>query len=106
MKFFAFIMAFMILALPALPCADEAANGEAGKTKTEIIKQVNHQEEQEHKDNCSPFCHCTCCAGFSINHFFAATSSPVFLDSKSYTSYLPENIIKVSYSIWQPPRIS
>jgi hypothetical protein len=99
-------MAFLVLALPVLPCDDDAANGDASKAKIEIVKQNNHKEEQEHKDSCSPFCHCTCCAGFSINHFFAATSSPVFIGDKSYTSYLPENIIKVSHSIWQPPRIS
>jgi hypothetical protein len=106
MKFVAFIMAFLVLVLPVLPCADEGFASDADKAQIEIVKQHSQPEEQEHNDNCSPFCHCTCCAGFSINHFFEASSSPVFFDNKSYTSYLPENIIKVSHSIWQPPRFS
>jgi hypothetical protein len=99
-------MAFLVLALPVLPCADDGSAPDADKAKTEIVKQQGHQEEQEHNDTCSPFCHCTCCAGFSINHFFTAVSPLVHIDSKSYISYLPENIIKISYSIWQPPKIS
>jgi len=105
MKLIAFIMAFMVLGLSVLPCADECFAMNEEKKSTKISKH-SQQEEGEHKDNCSPFCHCTCCTGFSINTFFEASSSPVFLDSKLYTSYLPENTTKVSYSIWQPPRIS
>jgi hypothetical protein len=106
MKFIAFIMALLMLVLPALPCEDDAETADARKAKIEMAKQDNHQEEPEHGDSCSPFCHCTCCAGFSINHFFAASSFTVFFDGKSYTSYLPVNIIEVSYSIWEPPKIS
>jgi hypothetical protein len=96
-------MAFLVVALPVLPCADDGA---AGKAKAEIVKQSSHQEEKDHNDACSPFCRCTCCAGFSINHFYTAVSSLILSDNKSYTSYLPENINKVSHSIWQPPKIS
>jgi hypothetical protein len=106
MKFFAFIMAFLVLVLPVLPCADDESNGDGGKAKIEIEKQDSQQDDQEHNDACSPFCHCTCCAGFSINHFFIASSYLMLFDSKLYTSYLPENITNASYSIWQPPRIS
>jgi len=95
-----------MLVLPALPCEDDAETANACKAKTEIVKQTGPQEGQEHNDSCSPFCHCTCCACFSINHFFAGSTFLIFPDTKAYISYLPENINEVSYSIWQPPKIS
>jgi hypothetical protein len=106
MKFFAFIMASLMLVLSILPCADEGIDMKEEKVKTEITSQHSQQEDQEHNDACSPFCHCTCCAGFSINHPFAAESSLILIDNKFYTSYLPENLIKFSSPVWQPPKIS
>lgn len=99
-------MASLVLALSILPCADEGFTMKEGKAKTEITKQHDQQEEQKHNDACSPFCHCTCCAGFSINHFFVAVSSLIGSDSKFYTSYLPGNPIQYSPPVWQPPKIS
>jgi hypothetical protein len=105
MKFFAFIMAFLMLALPVLPCAD---NDEAhdDRAKTAIVKQNDQQREQEHNDICSPFCHCTCCAGFSIYHIFTASTSLVLSNRKAYTSYLPDDLIGNSSAIWQPPQLN
>ncbi|MES1197782.1 MAG: DUF6660 family protein [Chitinophagaceae bacterium] len=104
MKFFAFIMAFVVLGLSIFPCVDDELNIKASKIKTEITKQHNEQKDQEHNDACSPFCQCACCAGLSINNFFAGASSPALIDCKLYTSYLPESIIKISSSIWRPPQ--
>lgn len=98
-------MAFLVLVLPVLPCADDGYSLNADKVKAEIVKEHNGQEEQEHNDNCSPFCHCTCCAGFSINHIFTAVSSLILSDGKLYTSYLPDNLIEYSSPIWQPPQL-
>jgi len=106
MKIFAFIMAFLVLVLPVLPCADDSANGDTGEAKMEVSKQDSHEEEQNHDDACSPFCHCTCCAGLSITHFFPTTPYLIHFDRKVYLSYLPENILEASHTIWQPPRIS
>ena len=99
-------MASLLLALSILPCADEDFAMKEGKAKTEIAKQHEQQEDPGHDDACSPFCHCTCCSGFSISHFFAAASSLMLMNSKCYTSYLPGNPIQYSPPIWQPPKIS
>jgi len=104
MKFFAFLMASLLLALSILPWAGEGITLKQGKVKAEITKQHDHQE-QEHNDACSPFCHCTCCTGFSINHFFDEISSLAGIDSQFYTPYLPGNPIQYSPSIWQPPKL-
>jgi hypothetical protein len=105
MKFFAFIMAFLMLTLPVLPCADDA-EAPADKVKTEIVKQNGQQQEQEHNDVCSPFCHCTCCAGFSIHHYFTTSASLLLNSRKSYTTYLPDDLIEHSSPIWQPPQLN
>jgi hypothetical protein len=105
MKFFAFTMAFLFLGLSVLPCADEGFVMNAGNAKTAVTEQHNHQQEQEHKDACSPFCHCTCCAGFSINHPFAIASSLILVDNRSYTSHQPGNLFEYSSPIWQPPQL-
>lgn len=98
-------MAFLMLALPLLPCADDEAFLTTDKAKAEILKQNDHDQEQEHNDACSPFCHCTCCAGFSIHHFVAVSASLLLNNGRSYTSYLPDDLIEHSSAIWQPPQL-
>jgi hypothetical protein len=105
MKFLAFIIAFLFLGLSVLPCADEGFVMNTNNAKTAITGQHNHQQDQEHKDACSPFCHCTCCAGFSINHPFVSVSSLSVIESKIYTSWFSENLFEYSSSIWQPPQL-
>ena len=104
MKFFAFIMALLVLALSIWPCADDGSVLEEAKAKTEISKQHSGPEHQEHNDVCSPFCHCTCCPGFSINHFFPVISSLLGNDRKFYIPYLPGDPIQYSPPVWQPPK--
>jgi len=111
MKFFAVIMAFLVLTLSCLPCADDAFAMNIGKVKSdsyrmEAIQQQNQQDNPDHDDACSPFCHCTCCAGFPVNNNSFAVSSLVIFCSKSFASYLPDNTIEVSLPVWQPPRLS
>lgn len=106
MKYLTFIMAFLILGLSCLPCADNAYTMNAGKAKSEMIKKASTENETDHNDDCSPFCNCTCCAGFSINHSIASISSIVVFSSNRFSSYLPANISEVSFPVWQPPKIS
>jgi len=101
MRLLGFIFAIWILALNFLPCADSfAISGE--KAKTELTTQ--HQGD-DHNDTCSPFCHCACCAGFSINHAISSLSSSPLIASKNFYSYLPDNLIEISLPIWQPPKL-
>ncbi len=98
-------MASLALILSILPCADEGSAMKECKVKTEFTEQHNEQDHPEHNDTCSPFCHCTCCAGFSINQLFATESSLILIDSKLYTSYLSEDLFEYSPPIWQPPQL-
>lgn len=105
MRIIAFILAFIVLALSCLPCADGAYAMNAGMAKSELIKEPTQQNDQDHNDACSPFCHCTCCAGFSINHSVVSINVLILLPSKSFSSYLSDNTIEISLPIWQPPQL-
>lgn len=96
-------MAFLVLALSVMPCADAGAAIKDGKTKSAITKTM----QQDHNDNdaCSPFCHCACCAGFSINHLVASVALTQFNINSPKSSFLPSEVIEVVLPIWQPPKV-
>ncbi|MEP6684604.1 MAG: DUF6660 family protein [Parafilimonas sp.] len=104
MKFLAFILAFLVLALSVMPCADKTCAQNEGKTKTELLRS-DHRQNNQQEDACTPFCHCTCCAGFSINHFIASVSI-IPLHDKNYLSFfLSSDLRTIALSIWQPPQL-
>jgi hypothetical protein len=104
MRLFSFLMAFLVLALSCLPCADAAPVGKANNAKTEISK-TNGQQENDHTDDCSPFCTCNCCAvssyvtvPFQLEHFRSASAGIPAV-------HLPSNTASVSLPVWQPPQL-
>jgi hypothetical protein len=104
MKFFACIMAFLVLALSCMPCADAGAAIKDSKAKTVLTKTTDQQDHEE-TDECSPFCHCACCAGISINHTVAVISKiPAYFQSHKI-SFLPSEVIDIASPIWQPPQL-
>ncbi len=104
MKIVALIMAFLVLALSVMPCADAGTAFNDGKAKSEITKATDRQDHDD-SDACSPFCHCACCAGFSINHFIASIIVIPPYGSNPTGSFLPAAVIEVVLPIWQPPQI-
>ena len=104
MKFFALIMAVLVLALSVMPCADAGAAIKDSKAKSGITKTTGRQDHND-ADACSPFCHCACCAGFSINHLIASINIiPPYINTTK-SSFLHSDIIEVVLPIWQPPQI-
>jgi len=101
MKFFAFILAVIVLALSCMPCADVGATGE--KSKMEIKKSLGNERQQS--DLCSPFCICSCCAGFSINHTIPNIETLLQLHKVNYSLSYHLAVIKISSPVWQPPQL-
>lgn len=104
MKLLAFILAFLVLTLSVMPCADNGNPENEGKVKTELSKADQRQSDQQ-QDDCSPFCHCTCCAGFSINHFITSVSIIPPYESNELSCFLPSNVRAIALPIWQPPQL-
>ena len=105
MKIFAFIMAFMVLALSVMPCMDRSDTIN-GSTKTAFSKS-DTQKEHSDSDDCSPFCTCSCCSA-SVFHqvlAFSHSQKPVF-QIKKYPIYTPSFCSEISFSIWQPPKLA
>ncbi|MEO6917105.1 MAG: DUF6660 family protein [Chitinophagaceae bacterium] len=104
MKIFAFIMAFLVLSLGIMPCADAGASITDVKAKSEIGNTTD-QHAHDASDACSPFCHCACCAGFSINHFIASIVLIPPYSISSTSSFLRSSVTDVILPVWQPPQI-
>ena len=103
MRIFAFIMAFLVLGLSFIPCADAPLSSSDDKSKTEINRQ--DKQDGDHEDNCSPFCNCDCCAHYPLSYIHSLETGFVAIAVKTYKSYLSNSIIEVSLSIWQPPQL-
>jgi hypothetical protein len=101
-KIFAFIMAVLIISFSVLPCADDASVATEESGNYSFAESIPQDEPTE--DACSPFCICTCCAGFSIT--CTSTSLAVFTApyKKAHSSFNEAGIITVASTIWQPPR--
>ncbi|HMJ47082.1 MAG TPA: DUF6660 family protein [Ferruginibacter sp.] len=101
MKIFAFIMALIILALSVMPCADTAVGHE---NTVSAFSKAAHEAGDEQADDCSPFCICSCCAGFSINHLIPELLSNTFYLNTFTSNRVTSNVTAIASSIWQPPR--
>lgn len=104
MKIIAFIMAFLVLALSLMPCADTDNAGNDSNAKT-LVSKSNQQRDNPQQDDCSPFCQCSCCAGFCINH----SNAPIVIadpgESKTQIAFLPAGILDIALPVWQPPQL-
>jgi len=104
MKIIAFIMAFLVLALSIMPCADISNAAYESKSKASVAKS-NSQKSDPQQDDCSPFCSCACCASLSVNHSIASIAATISYKERTKTAHSPTDIIKVSLPIWQPPQL-
>ena len=104
MKIIAFIMAFLVLALNVIPCADTVNAANESKSKM-VVAKSNSQKSDPQQDDCSPFCHCTCCGTFSPNHSITVLSYILTYLSISKSSFLPADLIEIALPIWQPPQL-
>src|SRR5688572_28419850 len=106
MKIFAFIMAIMVMLQSFLPCGDDAVVMKAGKAQMEVSIDHHQSDDHDHEDNCSPFCHCACCASFSITRTIVSISTPLPDSAISFSSFYNSSIINISLPVWQPPQLN
>lgn len=105
MKLLAFFMAFLILSLSCLSCADESSLASINENVKTEIAQSQHNND-DHEDACSPFCHCICCAGCSVNHMIAIVILSAPQSSIDHSSFYHSSIAEFSIPVWQPPQLS
>lgn len=88
-----------------MPCADGENAINQDKVKASFSKTQSHQEES-HDDGCSPFCSCSCCAGFAYIIPIKHTSLFTTASAVKNTLLMPIDLSKVSLPVWQPPQLS
>jgi len=105
MRFTAFILAILVLVLSCLPCADADS---MTICKADIQKEVknNSQQKDHHADLCSPFCHCACCASFSVINKDVVIPQRIEIPvCSSFVEFQSAEIIEISLPVWQPPKL-
>lgn len=104
MKFFAVIMAMLILGLSVLPCRDDAFKDHAKYSMLE----VSHNEDghnEGHADNCSPLCICSCCSVVTVYNTPILIELPNFENRIEHVSCYSGALINISLPVWQPPQL-
>lgn len=97
-------MAILVLVLSVMPCADGAAATKGSKvTVVTIKKDVSNPDTGD--DNCSPFCQCACCAGFSISHPVTSIEAIPIHFTTQFFGYSSTNPTGIALPIWQPPQL-
>lgn len=99
-----YIMTFLVLAFSVLPCADDASFAK-GEVKYELSQTMPQNNDQNHDDACSPFCICSCCAGFSVVNKLPTSIAIAIPHQLTHSSYISERLYSIALSIWQPPQL-
>jgi hypothetical protein len=95
----------MVLAFCVIPCGDGAPVAKE-LAKVELRPSQPQHNDQDHNDACSPFCNCSCCAGFSVVAKLSAAQIPVVSFQPTYISYIPAQLYSISLPVWQPPQLA
>ncbi len=108
MRILAFILAITVMALSLMPCADLDEMRIAEQHRQEVAHQAPCRHETDPlRDLCSPFCHCACCASFTVPQ--SAIKIPVLLRivpaNTVFAGYRHEKLLSVSLPVWQPPQL-
>jgi hypothetical protein len=100
-KIFAFIFAFYILFLSAVPCcAMDCCKDEAQQT------QATHQHKQNDGCNhCSPFNQCGNCVGFAFSIKTFQIDTPPQQAQQIFSGFIQTYCNQYISSFWQPPRL-
>lgn len=102
------LMAFILMALVALPCADAAEVNPVRMAHSEKTQdQSENTHSGSHSDHCSPLCLCDCC-GISVMVFrlsFVECKNPLKRPARQKIrindAYFESNFLA---TIWQPPK--
>ncbi len=102
MKLLSYICALIVLVQVMMPCTDKIATTSLHK-RTEF--SIASSKNQDHKDSCTPFCQCTCCATPSIQQlaYIIVSPDPIVLESHNW--HTPGKCLEVHINVWQPPKV-
>lgn len=104
MKILSFILAVYFLGLSVKTCSDTVMAADNCQTISCVHLEAGHADSHA-ADSCSPLCTCSCCGGVTLVyeclHSFNASFTPLQIPL-----YSENSISEISFSVWQPPKIS
>ena len=104
-----FVMAIIVMVLSCIPCSDvEAMPIEINTPATITATPANLPGNNSvHADMCTPFCTCSCCAGFALLPLESKFAlEPIVFADTIYGVYQPQSFVDVFFPIWQPPKLA
>lgn len=104
-KLIACILSLIIIGLTFMPCEDEQLSI-LSSTRSLISKADTHDQDAPLKDDCPPFCICSCCSIMAILKDEVITLSVPFKAFTTNSTAYSGRITHANFSIWQPPKLS
>lgn len=108
-RLFCSILAIIMLVLSCIPCSDAEIFATSNQQSHTVKNDGNssHSSDQEHKDLCSPFCQCSCCA---VAYALPSSAIPkieirVAISEKAFAFYSQHRPEGISLPVWQPPQL-
>lgn len=108
MRIVAFILAITVMALSLMPCADLDEMLIAEQHRQEAMHQSPCRHDADPlRDLCSPFCHCACCASFTVPQSAIRVPAPIYFHAPVavFAGYRQERLLSISLPVWQPPQL-
>ena len=96
-------MALIVCFASVMPCADSV--GALNKNRSVVMSSTQNRSTPRDIDLCSPFCICSCCAGFTYapNLCQIVWVKPIVSNNKLH--FINADISNISLPIWQPPQL-
>ena len=87
-----------------MPCTDVDVSKKYASIKSEISAGCPANPHEE--ETCTPFCVCLCCGSTAINLQVVQEIVAAEFEYKNIFQTEIVKVKKVSFSIWQPPKVS
>src|ERR1700751_461250 len=102
MKLLHLVFSIYLLFLSSFACTDEY-----GATNERAASQIStNQTSNPHEDEtCSPFCICACCGSLAVHFSARMQQSPQEIVFNNFSIAEEKNVIAISLSVWQPPKL-
>ncbi len=88
-----------------MPCSDEGNVPAAAHTRV-VAASHSHSHKLPFQDDCSPFCHCACCATVAVVTPAADLDIHTITPDRVFNAHYLSEIREFPRAIWQPPQLS
>jgi len=103
MKLLTVILSVYFLTLNLYPCGDTPTEEQV---LLEVAEQIDgDQQQHDHMDLCSPFCHCHCCHVHAIKIATLFDQVKIYKPPTKLITPDPNLAKQIPFRVFQPPRL-